>query len=132
MSSRSRTGNGRAAAVLALVGSILAGCGGPPDRSGETVAPAAARIDRYEVVGEIVELPAPDRPDSGLRVRHEPIPGFRAPDGAVVGMGAMTMSFTPAREVDLSGYAVGDRIRMVWEVVDGGASERVVTIEPLR
>lgn len=75
-----------------------------------------------------MELPEPGRPDSGLRVDHEPIPDFRAPDGTIVGMAAMTMEFTPAAELDLGRLSVGDRVRMTWEVVDGGAEERVVAI----
>lgn len=64
--------------------------------------------------GEIVRLPA-----AGAReiiLRHEAVPDLRDESGKVVGMEAMTMPFTLARDVGLEGLAPGDRIAFTLEM----------------
>jgi Cu/Ag efflux protein CusF len=84
----------------------------------------------YEARGEIARLPDATSPEIWLR--HEAIPDFRNPEGEVVGMESMTMSFKVAPGVALVGLAPGDRVafrfQMRWS---GPASMTVARIERL-
>lgn len=98
------------------------GCGGGQDdasgsgagKSGSQELPPPDQV--YTVRGRIVDLPDPTRPASGLQVLHEAIDNFVGRDGRIVGMDAMTMPFTPARELSLEGFAVDDYVELVFEV----------------
>ncbi len=94
-------------ALLAAALLASTGCGAP-------AAPPAVSSQSYTMRGEIVRLPA-----AGAReiiLRHEAVPDFRDESGKVVGMEAMTMPFTLAREVGLEGLAPGDRIAFTLEM----------------
>ena len=79
---------------------LLSGCG----------AEEVSGWEVYRVRGVIESLPDASDPTSGLRVHHEAIPTFVGADGRMVGMGAMTMPFTPAAGVSLDGLGVGDKV----------------------
>jgi len=99
---------GALVAVAALA--LAAGCArqaAPP--SGASAADAA-----YTVRAEIVRLPA--APGGELYLRHEAIPDFRDSKGEAVGMGSMTMPFGAPAELDLAGFAAGDRVEATFEV----------------
>ena len=68
----------------------------------------------YSVRGIIKELPAEGSRE--ISVRHEPIPNFVGFDGVVDPMPTMTMPFTLAEDVSLSGLSVGDEIEMRYEM----------------
>ena len=96
-----------ASALLATALLSSTGCGAP-------AAPPAASGQSYAMRGEIVRLPA-----AGAReiiLRHEAVPDLRDESGKVVGMEAMTMPFTLARDVGLEGLAPGDRIAFTLEM----------------
>lgn len=92
-----------------------------------TPAPAAASegAQVYEgILGVIAELPEAGNPASNLRIHHEHIPSFLSPktgevnvnaDGSL-GMKPMTMPFPPGEGLDLSGLAVGDKVRFTLTV----------------
>ncbi len=98
---------GFARLVPLVVAIAAAGCS--PQGRAPTVA-----VESYSMRGEIVRLPPPGTRE--IAVRHEAVPDFRDESGKVVGMGAMTMPFTLAPEVSLSGLAPGDRISFTLEM----------------
>jgi Cu/Ag efflux protein CusF len=86
----------------------------------------------YTVRGEVVELPQADNPMTGFRVKHEPIREYKDREGKVVGMGTMTMSFTPGPGVSLEGIEKGDKVELVWEMwYRPRMRERVVSVKEL-
>jgi len=112
-------------AVPTALLTLLAIACGP---STESAAPVAA--DAYQVRGEIVRLPA--APGGDLFLHHEAIPDFRDSKGETVGMMSMTMPFTAAESVDLSGLAPGDRVAVDFEVRWAPKPALLVTrLEPL-
>lgn len=90
------------AALLLTV--LFAACGGGTPAP----APAAGPDATYAVRGEIVRLPGAEAHEIWLR--HEAVPGFKDPDGKVVGMESMTMPFALGRDAQVAGLAVGDRV----------------------
>ena len=70
----------------------------------------------YTVRGEVVELPVANDPKTSFRVKHEPIREYKDREGKVVGMGTMTMSFSPGPGVSLEGIEKGDKVEFVWEM----------------
>ena len=118
------------AALLAPVALAVAACGGGHEGAGGApaqVPPAAV----YSVRGEVADLPAADRPQTWIAIRHEAIPDFVGITGEPEPMSAMTMRFPVAGGVDLGGLAAGDPVAFEL-VVDWGAGEPavVVAIEP--
>ena len=95
------------AALLLLFATVVAGA---CSRKEELPPPDAT----YTVRARVVSLP----PAGGgeMLLHHEEIPDFRERDGTRSGMKSMTMPFTPAEGLDLSGIAVGDKVRMTFEV----------------
>jgi Cu/Ag efflux protein CusF len=109
----------RRALFLPLLPVLLAtllwfGCGreAPPAEPAATSAPA----DVYVVRGEVVRLPNADDGSGGFYVRHEAIDDFKAADGSVIGMDAMTMRFPLSDPALLDGLAVGDKVEITYEV----------------
>lgn len=78
--------------------------------SSEQAGDAADGVAVYHVRGEILELPDPDDPLSGLYIRHEAIDNFRNMDGEVSGMDSMTMAFPAAEDLTFEGIEVGDKV----------------------
>ncbi len=79
-------------------------------------AASLAPPDQVHVVrGRIVQLPDPAKPVQSLQIHHEPIEAYVRADGSL-GMNAMIMPFNPAKDLDLSGLAVGDVVEFRWEV----------------
>lgn len=95
----------------------LAGCSGKAE-SGRT----------YTVRGQVVQLPDPGNPGTGLSINHEAIDDFVSRDGEMVGMDPMSMSFPVAGKVPLEGIAVGDVIEFKLHV-DWGARPEVEIVE---
>ena len=104
--------------VFVAMGPAMLGCRGENQTGAD--APTSRELSPpdqvYTVRGRIVDLPDPNRPASGLLVLHEAIDDFVGRDGRVIGMDAMTMPFTPARELSLEGLAVDDYVELVFEV----------------
>ena len=92
--------------LLLATAPILDGCGGSSDSSVETPDPAV-----YLVRGVIRQVRQADDGKTQLSVLHEAIPDFVGIDGDVVGMKSMTMPFTVASSVDLTGYQPGSRVQ---------------------
>ena len=83
----------------------------------ESARPVERVIDAtYTVRGVVVELPSDQVRGSELRIQHEAISGLVGPDGDVIGMPAMTMSFKVADGLSLDGLAVGDGVEFDMEV----------------
>jgi hypothetical protein len=84
------------------------------------------------VRGEVTALPAADDPTRGFYVRHEAIDDFKAPDGSVLGMDAMTMQFPLDDPALLEGVEVGDKVELLYEVAWHGApSQRITRLRKL-
>ena len=114
---------GPLAAVLALL-LTTAACGGPSDVS--------QPVESYSVRGLVRHLPEPGRQGQELLVWHEAILDFKNAEGKIVGMESMSMGF-PLADAELTAdLAVGDRIRMDFEVRwDGGHPLTITAIEKL-
>ena len=119
----------RLPALLALLAVACTGSAG--DRGGEGGEPATG-VHVYEVRGQVTALPDPADPLSDLRVRHEAVAHFVGIEGEAVGMDSMNMPFPVADGVDLAGLAVGDKVRLTFEVDwQGDVPYRATKIERL-
>jgi Cu/Ag efflux protein CusF len=98
-------------AVLLL--SCALSCGGeaPADATSQSTTASV-----YVVRGEVVGLPDPAYPTVGFYVRHEAIDDFRAADGTIAGMNAMTMQFPLTDPSLLQGVNVGDKVELTYLV----------------
>jgi len=103
--------------LLLLAVLSLAGCSGGRE-SGRT----------YTVRGQVVQLPDPNNPGTGLSINHEAVDGFVGRDGERVGMDPMSMAFPVAAKVPLEGLQVGDVIEFKLHV-DWGAQPEVEIVE---
>lgn len=100
--------------LLVVIGGLgLFGCRGDDRGASADLGPPD---QTYTTRGRIHDLPDPSRPASGLSVTHEAIDDFIDRDGEVVGMDAMTMPLTPARDLSLEGFEVGDIVQLTFEV----------------
>ncbi len=102
-------GRGRLAG-LALTLAALAACGPGGGQAAKPEDTASART--YRVRGVLQSLPDPATGGGQLTIRHEAIPDLIGASGEVEGMTAMTMPFPVADEVDLTGFAAGDPVRI--------------------
>jgi len=102
--------------VMGVLLVSLPGCGGDDSATDAAQPAAAAEPDHYTVRGEVTALPAADDPTRGFYVRHEAIDDFKAPDGSVLGMDAMTMQFPLDDPTLLDGVAVGDKVELTYEI----------------
>lgn len=103
--------------LLLLVILSLAGCSGGRE-SGRT----------YTVRGQVVQLPDPSNPGTGLYLNHEAVDDFVGRDGEMVGMDPMSMSFPVNGKVPLAGLQVGDVVEFKLHV-DWGAEPEVEIVE---
>lgn len=103
-------------------------------------APGIVRDDFYHNIrGIVTSLPVEGRPGTELRIHHEHIPDFRTKDGpvnisadGVPGMKSMVMPFPVAKDLDISGLSVGDKIAFDFVVHWGGSPAWEITrFEPL-
>lgn len=73
----------------------------------------------YTLRGQVIELPDPANPATGLTLNHEAIDGFVDRSGETVGMDPMSMPFPIARDLSLDGIQVGDvvevKLAVDWE-----------------
>jgi Cu/Ag efflux protein CusF len=104
-------------AAAVIVTGLLGACG----KSGEN-APATTKpkVEITELRGVIEKLPTADKPRT-LMIRHE----------ATKNMGAMTMAFTVAEGVPLTGLAVGDKVAFREELNLTARTDLVTKIEKL-
>ena len=119
----------RLAPVALALALVTAACGG--DHADDTAATELPPLAVYSVRGEVVDLPAPERPQTWIAIRHEAIPDFVGITGEPDPMSAMTMRFPVAEGVDIGGLAVGDPLAFELQV-DWGADDPavVLAIEP--
>ncbi len=88
--------------------------------------------ESYRVRGLVRQLPAPNKANGDVLVKHEAIPSFKDADGEIVGMESMSMPFPLADVALITGVEVGDRIDMEFEVSwHGGNPLKVTAIEKL-
>ena len=95
----------------------------------------------YEgILGIVEQIPLPGQPATSFRIHHEHIPTFRSPTTGDIhtnpngapGMRAMVMEMPPAEGLDISSYAVGDKVRFTMAVwTQPRVSWRVTAIEKL-
>jgi hypothetical protein len=111
------------AGALAVMGALLLADCGPAKRleKGHT----------YTVRGQVVELPDPASPGSGLYLQHEAVDNYVDRDGKVVGMDPMAMPFPVAAGVSLQGIAPADIVEFDLHV-DWDAEDLPVTITRVR
>jgi hypothetical protein len=77
---------------------MLAGCTGKGSDSGRT----------YTTRGQVIQLPDPANPGTGLTLNHEAVDQFVDRQGELVGMDPMSMPFPVAKGVSLDGLQVSD------------------------
>ena len=111
--------------ALGTIGLAISGCG----EDSEPDASATSVVAEYDVRGEILELPDAET-GSRLRIHHEAIPLFMSKKGEITGMDEMAMFFPLGEGVELSEYAVGDKVRFTM-VVDWSPGWYIKTIEKL-
>ena len=101
---------------------------------GDDVSPNDSSVASGDVypglLGEITAIPVAGDPSSSLKIHHVQIPDFKTKDGTVhvnakgvSGMSSMTMPFPVGEGVDLSGLAVGDKIKFTFMVDWSGQSK---------
>lgn len=106
--------------LIAVLG--LAGCSGKDGGSGRT----------YTLRGQVIQLPDPKNPGTGLTLNHEAIDDFVSRDGELVGMDPMSMSFLVDEKVPLQGIQVTDIVECKLHVDWGGQPEvEIVEIREL-
>jgi len=92
----------------------------------EVMTPTTAADQTYTVRAVTMGLPASGR--AYLELHHEEIPQFVGRDGSVEGMKEMIMDFPAIRpDVDLSTFAVGDKVEATFEVRWKSEPRTVVT-----
>ena len=87
----------RWAVLLLILGTILS-CTAKDSGSGRT----------YTTRGQVIQLPDPANPGTGLTLNHEAVDQFMDRQGEIVGMDPMSMPFPVAKDVSLDGIQVGD------------------------
>lgn len=92
----------------------------------EVVTPTTPAEQTYTVRAVVMGLPASGR--AYLELHHEEIPHFVGRDGSVEGMKEMIMDFPTIRpDVNLSAFAVGDKVEATFEVRWKSEPRTVVT-----
>ncbi len=110
--------------ALAVTALLSTGCEDHPEVRQEP--------ESYSVRGLVRQLPEPNRRGRELSVWHEAIAEFKDMDGEIVGMESMTMGFPLAEDELAAGLAVGDRIRIDFDVSwDAGNPLTITAIEKL-
>jgi Cu/Ag efflux protein CusF len=98
--------------ILGIVG-IAGSCADKGSGSGRT----------YTTRGQVVQLPDPANPGTGLTLNHEAIDQFMDRQGEIVGMDPMSMPFPVAKDLSLEGLQVGDVVELKLHVDWGGDPE---------
>lgn len=107
---------------ILIVALSLAGCSGEQSGSGRT----------YTMRGQVIQLPDPKNPGTGLTLNHEAIDDWVSRDGETVGMDPMTMSFLVDEKVPLEEIQVTDVVEVKLHVDWGGQPEvEIVEIREL-
>ena len=120
------------ALCVGLVAFGLLAAGGCEQKKPPAAAESGPAEHTYTVRGEVVEVPVAGNQMTSFRVKHEPIREYTDREGKVVGMGTMTMSFTPGPGVSLEGIEKGDKVELVWEMwYKPRMRERVTSIREL-
>lgn len=110
--------------VLGML-AILAAPACEDNRDPEPLPPADGT---YTVRGMLKDLPS----QGDLMIHHEAMEHFVDKHGEDVGMKAMVMPFTPARNLSLDGLSEGDRVQFTFEVRwDADPMMRVTHIDKL-
>ncbi len=81
----------------------------------------------YTLRGQVIELPDPANPATGLTLNHEAIDGYVDRSGEMVGMDPMSMPFPIARGLPLEGIQVGDVVEVTLVVDWDGDPEVAIT-----
>ena len=108
---------------------LTSGCG--ESESHQEADPTSAvveqvlEVDSYDVRAVITQLPSADNPSNGFMAHHEAIPEFRSQNGAM-GMKEMTMGFPVAQDLDLSGFAVDQKVTITFTVDYDTANKRLL------
>jgi hypothetical protein len=87
----------RLTVLLLILGTVVSCTGKGPD-SGRT----------YTTRGQVIQLPDPANPATGLTLNHEAVDQFMDRQGEIVGMDPMSMPFPVAKDVSLEGLQVSD------------------------
>jgi Cu/Ag efflux protein CusF len=85
-------------AVLLLIFATFVSCTGKSSDAGRT----------YTTRGQVIQLPDPANPGTGLTLNHEAVDRFMDRQGEIVGMDPMSMPFPVSGDVSLEGLQVGD------------------------
>lgn len=103
--------------ALGIVG-IVGSCADKGSGSGRT----------YTTRGQVVQLPDPANPGTGLTLNHEAVDQFMDRQGEIVGMDPMSMPYPVAKDLSLEEIQVGDVVEFKWHV-DWDAEPAVEIIE---
>ena len=103
--------------VLLLIFATFVSCTGKDADSGRT----------YTTRGQVVQLPDPANPGTGIMLNHEAIDQFMDRQGEIVGMDPMSMPFPVSGDVPLDGIQVGDVVEFKLHVDWGGDPEVEIT-----
>ena len=110
--------------LLLIVGivTVLGSCKGKDSSSGRT----------YTTRGQVVQLPDPANPGTGLTLNHEAVDQFVDRQGELVGMDPMSMPYPVAKDVSLEGIQVGDVVEFKWHVDwDAEPSAEIIGVRKL-
>ena len=92
---------------------------------------ASGPVERYLARGQITGMPA-GTASKEIEIHHEAIPTFRNQQGKVTGMHSMPMPFEVTTATPLTGFAVGDKVSVSFEVRwDARSPLRVTALEKL-
>jgi hypothetical protein len=119
------------AALITLLGTLtlLTAC-----KPSQGVRGARTTGRTYTIRGQVVSLPDPAQPGSGLVLQHEAVDDFVGRDGKTVGMDPMSMPFPVAQGVSLAGIAPADVVEfdlnVDWQAETPVAVTRVRKLPP--
>lgn len=92
--------------LIAGIAAVSGSCSGKDSSSGRT----------YTTRGQVVQLPDPANPGTGLTLNHEAVDQFVDRQGELVGMDPMSMPYPVAKDLSLEGIQVGDVVEFKWHV----------------
>jgi hypothetical protein len=122
------------AALITLLGTLtlLTACKPSQDGRGAPTARTTGRT--YTIRGQVVQLPDPAQPGTGLVLQHEAVDDFVGRDGKTVSMDPMSMPFPVAPGVSLAGIAPADVVEfdlnVDWQAETPVAVTRVRKLPP--
>jgi len=119
--------SGASLSLLLTLSPIGFACGGSSDLPADAPAPAT-----YEVRGVIRQVREVGDNKTQLFIHHEAVPEFVGIQGDVVGMKSMTMPFTVAESVDLTGIEPGSKVHFElavdWSLSEPGVITAIETL----